>query len=180
MASLASPFNTKAAAAGQAAAAPAGLSVESMFGQIMEAVQKSVGPSPLARVLPYLILEMQHAEIAELRQECSDLRIQNSSLERQLRESLVRLSSQCSIITVSNAILEQHAHRYPSWFPDADDPRLAQLAAQDAVPVCQRDPGARDAADRGGGRRDARDRDEPRAARRALAGTSVPSPLPRP
>lgn len=88
MASLASPFSTKAPA-GQAA--PGSLSVENMFGQIMEAVQKSVGLSPLARVLPYLILEMQHAEIAELRQECNDLRLQNSSLERQLRESLVRL-----------------------------------------------------------------------------------------
>ena len=87
MASLASPFNTKAPA-GQAA--PGTLSVENMFGQIMEAVQKSVGPSPLARVLPYLILDMQHAEIAELRQECNDLRLQNSSLERQLKESLVR------------------------------------------------------------------------------------------
>ncbi|KZV63084.1 hypothetical protein PENSPDRAFT_657617 [Peniophora sp. CONT] len=31
---------------------------------------------------------MQHAEIAELRQECNDLRMQNTGLERQLRESL--------------------------------------------------------------------------------------------
>lgn len=31
---------------------------------------------------------MQHVEIAELRQECQDLRHANSSLERQVREGL--------------------------------------------------------------------------------------------
>ncbi|EIN12073.1 mannose-1-phosphate guanylyltransferase [Punctularia strigosozonata HHB-11173 SS5] len=50
--------------------APNALGVEGMFAQIMAAVQKS------------------SAEIAELRQECADLRIQNASLERQVREGL--------------------------------------------------------------------------------------------
>ncbi|KAG6866678.1 hypothetical protein C0991_000788 [Blastosporella zonata] len=48
--------------------APAG--VEGMFQQILQAVQKS------------------HIEIADLRQECAELRLANGSLERQIREGL--------------------------------------------------------------------------------------------
>ncbi|KAF9231403.1 nucleotide-diphospho-sugar transferase [Melanogaster broomeanus] len=47
-----------------------GLSIETMFAQILGAVQKS------------------QAEIAELRQECADLRHVNVSLERQIRDGL--------------------------------------------------------------------------------------------
>ncbi|KIJ67495.1 hypothetical protein HYDPIDRAFT_25943 [Hydnomerulius pinastri MD-312] len=47
-----------------------GLSVETMFSQILGAVQKS------------------QVEISELRQECADLRQANASLERQVREGL--------------------------------------------------------------------------------------------
>ncbi|KAG6920054.1 hypothetical protein DXG01_010122 [Tephrocybe rancida] len=53
--------------AGQATA-PVG--VEGMFQQILQAVQKS------------------HIEIADLRQECAELRLANASLERQIREGL--------------------------------------------------------------------------------------------
>lgn len=49
--------------------------VESMFQQILQAVNKS------------------QLEIADLRQECADLRQANTTLERQVREGLVRKSS---------------------------------------------------------------------------------------
>lgn len=56
--------------AGQDVPALNGLPVEVMFAQIMQAVQKS------------------HRDISELRQECSELRLANTSLERQVREGL--------------------------------------------------------------------------------------------
>ncbi|KDQ49383.1 hypothetical protein JAAARDRAFT_165670 [Jaapia argillacea MUCL 33604] len=61
-------LNTKPAM--QAPQPPTGLGVEAMFQQIMEAVQRS------------------HVEIADLRQECADLRHSNACLERQVREGL--------------------------------------------------------------------------------------------
>ncbi|KAF9467320.1 mannose-1-phosphate guanylyltransferase [Collybia nuda] len=53
--------------AGQVTSQP---SVEGMFQQILQAVQKS------------------HIEIADLRQECAELRLANASLERQIRDGL--------------------------------------------------------------------------------------------
>ncbi|KAL0956242.1 hypothetical protein HGRIS_002396 [Hohenbuehelia grisea] len=52
----------------QPAPVPAG--IEGMFAQILQAVQKS------------------HSEIAELKQECTELRLANTSLERQVRDGL--------------------------------------------------------------------------------------------
>ncbi|KAI0028057.1 mannose-1-phosphate guanylyltransferase [Vararia minispora EC-137] len=67
MSSLLSPFKPDA----HDARAPNTLSVESMFQQIMTSLAKS------------------SEEIAELRQECADLRLANTSLERQLRDSVL-------------------------------------------------------------------------------------------
>ena len=68
--------------------------VESMFTQIMEVVLKSVSAScrrpsssrrdPLDAPFP-----LQRAEIADLRQECTELRQANLSLERQVREGIL-------------------------------------------------------------------------------------------
>src|SRR5260370_9576455 len=68
--------------------------VESMFTQIMEVVLKSVSPSrrsaPFSRRDPLdSFFPLQRAEIAELRQECTELRQANLSLERQVRKGIV-------------------------------------------------------------------------------------------
>jgi len=68
--------------------------VESMFTQIMEVVLKSVSPprrsAPFSRRDPLdSFFPLQRAEIAELRQECTELRQANLSLERQVREGIV-------------------------------------------------------------------------------------------
>jgi hypothetical protein len=68
--------------------------VESMFTQIMEVVLKSVSApcprAPSSRHDPIdALLSLQRAEIAELRQECTELRQANLSLERQVREGII-------------------------------------------------------------------------------------------
>lgn len=73
MSAFSLPFTRPAAAEpAPAAAAPMGapLGVESMFSQILEAVQKS------------------NIEISELRKECQDLRYANATLEKQVREGI--------------------------------------------------------------------------------------------
>jgi hypothetical protein len=72
--------------------------VESMFTQIMEVVLKSVSapcrrPSSSRRDPLDAHFSLQRAEIAELRQECTELRQANLSLERQVREAVLSPST---------------------------------------------------------------------------------------
>jgi len=65
------------------------LGVEAMFAQILEVVQRSASRSHSMPQNGVLIgSNVQHNEIAELRQECQDLRHANASLEKQVREGL--------------------------------------------------------------------------------------------
>lgn len=74
------------------ARAPVPLGVESMFEKIMDVVSKSVRLTPSFLFLTRWLIDalpviFQASEITELRQQCAELRMANSNLERLVKES---------------------------------------------------------------------------------------------
>jgi len=76
-------------------------SVHGMFQEIMLAVQQS------------------NAEIAELRQECSELRLANVSLERQVRDSMQVWIYQAVLFSYPTSSAEPLVHsQWDAWIHD--------------------------------------------------------------